>query len=292
MAIAESRLGNIARGYNPWGIVLHNDAGSNAANKEHYEDWLWTHTLENGFAHYYVASDGILQAANESSIAWHTANVTGNQNYIGIEACQSEGDLAQFKKNEEVSLKLAAEVLQRYGLPANRQTVKLHKQFSATACPRRSVELHGDDLKVQNYFIARIKAYMSGKPSTPSYEPKPQLPSKTAIEQFKAFGGQFTAYKTFRVDAIKQVNGMWQCVNYDLAGSKNINWTNNGIPLAIVDNMTRGNQAATQVGDQVKFAHGYNKGTIDGYDVKSNGVGIDMGSYGRIWFNADGLMKL
>ncbi|MHC8464475.1 N-acetylmuramoyl-L-alanine amidase [Weissella tructae] len=292
MSIAESRLGNIARGYDPKGVVIHNDAGGNAANVAFYKSYLWTAPLENGFAHYYVASDGVLQVANESSIAWHTANANGNRDFIGIEACQSMGDLAQFKKNEERSIKLAAEVLMRYNLPANRSTVILHKQFVATACPHRSVELHGDYEKVQDYFIARIKEHMAGKNVKPEYQPKPQKPAKTAIEQFKLYGNQFTAYKTFRVDAMKKVNGIWQFVNYDLAGSKNVNWINNGIPLAIVDNITRGNQEATRVGDRVKFSHGYNKGTIDAYDVKSNGVGIDMGAYGRIWFNADGLMKL
>lgn len=292
MAIAESRLGNIARGYAPKGVVIHNDAGGNGANIAYYKNWLATHTLENGFAHYYVASDGTLKSAEETSIAWHTATPYGNANYIGIEACQSKGDLAQFKKNEEAALKLAAQVLKRYNLPANRETVKLHKQFSATACPHRSVELHGDNTAVQDYFIERIKAYMAGTSAKPTYKPKKQKPANTAIEQFKLFSNQFTAYKTFRVDAIKKVNGIWQFVNYELAGSRRVDWTNNGIPLAIVDNMTRGNQANTQIGDMVKFAHGYNHGKIDKYDVKSNGVGIDFTGYGVVWFNADKFMEL
>ena len=81
-------------------------------------------------------------------------------------------------------------------------------------------------------------------------------------------------------------------INYDLAGGRDFSWTNNGIPLDIVDNVTRGNQAATQIGDLVIFNANYNNGTIDDYDTASNAVGIKYGNYGEIWFNADAFLKL
>ena len=115
--------------------------------------------------------------------------------------------------------------------------------------------------------------------------------SNSAIQQFKNAGGKFTAYKSFRVDKIAYVNGMWQAINYDLAGGKDANWTTNGIPLAILDNVTRGNYRATRVGDQVKFKAGYNHGTIDRYSTGTNGVGIVEGRYGIIWYNADSLLN-
>lgn len=114
----------------------------------------------------------------------------------------------------------------------------------------------------------------------------------TAISDFKAAGNKFVAYGTFKADEIKQVNGIWQVVNYGLAGGRDVDWNNNGIPLDILDNKTRGNQQATQVGDSLAFSAGYNTGTIDEYDVKSNGVGISYGNYGKIWFNADQFIKL
>ncbi len=46
------------RGYNPTGVVIHNDAGSNGANTGFYNSWLPNHDPENGFAHVYIASDG------------------------------------------------------------------------------------------------------------------------------------------------------------------------------------------------------------------------------------------
>lgn len=47
---------------------------------------------------------------------------------------------------------------------------------------------------------------------------------KGAIGKFKANGNAFTAYNGFRVDEIKQVNGIWQAINYGLAGGRNFNW--------------------------------------------------------------------
>jgi N-acetylmuramoyl-L-alanine amidase CwlA len=161
-----------SRGRNPYGVVIHNDAASQGATTTFYRNWLPSHNAELGFAHWYVCSDGILQVENEANMAWHTANANGNANYIGIEACQSMGNLDTFRNNEDRSVKLAAEILKRYGLQPNRNTVILHKQFSATACPHRSVSVHGDWTIMQDYFIAQIQKYMNG--STPNPAPKPQ----------------------------------------------------------------------------------------------------------------------
>ena len=121
---------------------------------------------------------------------------------------------------------------------------------------------------------------------------KPAASNTSAIEQFKAAGNKFTAYNTFKVDDIKFHNGIWQFVSYQLSGGTDINWDNSGILLSIVDNVTRSNDAATQVGDTVKFSDGFNNGTIDAYDNATNAVGIDTGGYGRIWYNADAFLKL
>ena len=131
--------------------------------------------------------------------------------------------------------------------------------------------------------------------STPAPQPAPTQntqPASSAIQSFKNAGGVFTAYKPFRVDHINQVNGILQMINLGLAGGNDFNWTYNGIPLDIVDNVTRGNQLATQVGDMVVFNKSYNHGTIDDYDNTSNAVGIKYGDYGEIWFNADAFIKL
>ena len=127
--------------------------------------------------------------------------------------------------------------------------------------------------------------------SKPANVTPAQPASVSSIQQFKNAGNHFTNTHTFKVDKIEQVNGIWQMINYELAGGQDADWTLNGIPLDIVDNVTRGN-APTQVGDSMKFSSGYDNGTIDEYDTASNGVGVVFGEYGIIWFNADAFIKL
>lgn len=161
MSICKGIAGKRVR--NPKGIFIHNDAGSKNANYSHYKNWLPQHNLENGFAHYYVCSDGTLQAEDDSNVAWHCGNYDGNTNYLSIEVCQSMGDLAVFKKNEEKALKLASKLCKKYGITPNSNTIKLHKEVYATGCPHRSVEIHGGDKKTKEYFIKKIKEYMGEK---------------------------------------------------------------------------------------------------------------------------------
>lgn len=142
------------------GIVIHNDAGGQAANANFYNVWLRAHPLGNGFAHYYVGSDYTLQAEDDNNCAWHCANTTGNTYYLSIEACQSMGDLNIFKQNEDNALKLAAQKCKQYGITPNRETIKLHRQFSSTACPHRSCDIHGGTQGTQDYFIRKITEYM------------------------------------------------------------------------------------------------------------------------------------
>ena len=167
------------RGYNPSGLIYHDDAGSVNATAAYYRAWLPTHQAESGFAHYYCCSDGTHQAEDEKNMAYHAANVIGNRDFIGIERCQSMGPLNVFLQNEETGFKLGAQILKRYGLPANRDTIKLHKQFSPTACPHRASEVHGILAQaVQDYFIAQTQKYMNNsgsnnagntqKPTTPT----------------------------------------------------------------------------------------------------------------------------
>ena len=148
------------RGGNPRGIFIHNDAGSQNANAAFYRKWLQTHPLENGFAHAYVASDGILYAEDDAYAAWHCGQTDGNRNYYSIEVCQSMGDLEIFKKNEENALKLAAQKCKQYGIVPNTNTIRLHKEVFATACPHRSVEIHGGTSGCKTYFINKIREYM------------------------------------------------------------------------------------------------------------------------------------
>ena len=95
----------------PLGVCFHNDAGSKNATCGFYSSWLPCHEPAAGFAHYYVCSDGILQAEDEKYKAWHCGNSYGNANYISIEICQSMGDIEVFKNNEKNAIQLARKIL-------------------------------------------------------------------------------------------------------------------------------------------------------------------------------------
>lgn len=154
------------RGKNPVGIFIHNGADSQNATSEYYKNYLQRANLENGFAHYYVCSDGILQAEDDSNCAWHCGNSNGNLNFLGIEVCQSMGDLNVFKANEEKALQLAAQKCRQYGITPSASTIMLHQEVFATACPHRSVEIHSGAAQTKAYFINRIKELMNGNQST------------------------------------------------------------------------------------------------------------------------------
>lgn len=152
------------RGYNPTGVVIHNDAGSNGANAGFYNNWLPNHNPENGFAHVYIGNDGRLQASDFSNMAWHCANSYGNANYASWEVCQSEGDLNQFLRNEQSVLDDVAKYMKQWGLTPNHDTVKLHQELSSTSCPRRSVEAHGGTVdSCRSYFIAELNKRLTGQ---------------------------------------------------------------------------------------------------------------------------------
>ena len=152
------------RGYNPTGVVIHNDAGSNGAKTSFYNGWLPNHDPANGFAHVYIASDGRLQASDFSNMAWHCANSYGNANYASWEVCQSEGDLNQFLRNEQAVLDDVAKYMKQWGLTPNHDTVKLHQELSSTSCPRRSVEAHGGTVEsCRSYFIAELNKRLTGQ---------------------------------------------------------------------------------------------------------------------------------
>lgn len=174
MSICNGVAGN--RGRNPIGIFIHNDAGSQNANAAFYRNWLQTHPLENGFAHYYVAQDGILQAEDDSNCAWHCGNLDGNLNYLSVEVCQSMGDLDVFKHNEEKAFQLGASKCIQYGITPNENTIRLHQEVYATSCPHRSAEIHGGMKSTKAYFIERIKAYIKQQTAKPSEPPKPKTP--------------------------------------------------------------------------------------------------------------------
>lgn len=145
------------------------------------------------------------------------------------------------------------------------------------------------------YYAANKPSYVEvWRNTSESSKPTPAPPSaSSAIDTFKnKYQGRFTIAK-IKVDVIKNVNGGMQFGNYDLANGgkgkdKSFDWTNNGIPFALVNLPENAN---VKVGDVLTVDM---SGTIDQYDNASNGVGVNFTSpfnAGMIWFNADALLN-
>lgn len=272
-------------------IVIHHNATTNkdvAMNTWLVSSGNWTS------AHYEITDNEIIGCVGENYVAYHAGGTGGadvpkianpNEVSIGLEHVNSSG-APEWNVSDATlqnSAKLIADICKRYGLPIDRSTIKLHREVTSTACPG------GLDIdKLVSY--AQGYAGVPVTPITPS-QPEHQV-ARDSISIFKQNANAFSMTKPFTVDAIKYVNGIWQMINYELAGDKSLNWTLNGIPLSLLNNLTRGNQQATQVGDSVVFNDANDHGTIDAYDTPSNGVGITYGPYGIIWFDADKALSL
>lgn len=141
------------------GVVIHNDAGSMTA--EQYVNWLRPRNKNLGIAHYYIDRNCIARVIDTYNIGYHTGDWNSNQRYIGYEVCQSMSANDQdFIANEDMTLMQATEDLIFYGLPINWETVRLHHEFSPTACPHRSLALHGNSTaSLKKYFIERMQYF-------------------------------------------------------------------------------------------------------------------------------------
>lgn len=113
------------------------------------------------------------------------------------------------------------------------------------------------------------------------------------VDQVLNKGDHFKARPAYRVDAMKNVNGIWQVVNYELAGGKSINWTLNGLGVASVDKVdAKGNKTANQtlkVGDYFRL-HSDRIPVVD-VDAASNGVAFGT-RFGNVWVDAKTLTEV
>lgn len=217
------------RGYKPKGIVLHNDAGSRGATAQAYRNGLVNaplSRLEAGIAHSYISGNTVWQALSEDQIGWHTANQNGNKDTYGIEVCQSIGaDDKTFLQNEQATFQECARLLKKWGLKANRNTIRLHNEFTSTSCPHRSSELHtgfnpvtqgllpkDKQVKLKDYFIKQIRAYMNG-----------DIPTATVVKGTKASSNT----RSVVASAWKRNNyGTWYM-------SENARFTNGSEPIMV-----------------------------------------------------------
>lgn len=91
-------------------------------------------------AHYGVANNTIHQWVREEDTAWHASNWTVNQESIGIE---HEGGWllpdgtrkTPTETTHQTSAKLVYDICARYGIPIDRDHIRVHREYSSTQCP-------------------------------------------------------------------------------------------------------------------------------------------------------------
>lgn len=291
-------------------IHMHS-TGNEKASVQNERDYLAGHYNLANYNYLVGITNGqvdIRHVMNDNGGAWDVGGDWNWETYAAIEFSEGIQSQADFNKAYPAYIWLARYLAKQAGITytidnLNTIGIKSHNYASATG--------HGSDHVDPLPFLAKwgvsrdkfnrdlvngvgndtVVAPVVKSTSNTNSTSKPAT-SSSSIQQFKNAGNHFTNTKTFKVDKIAKVNGIWQMINYALAGSSTgWSWVLHGIPLDIVDNVTRG-MSPTQVGDVMKFSRGYDNGTIDKYDTATNGVGIVFGKYGIIWFNADAFIKL
>lgn len=295
----------------PFRQIHNHSTGNPRSTVQNERDYLAGHYPGANYTHLVGVTNGqadIRQVMNTNGGAYDVGGDWNWETWAAIELV--EGSI---KTREDFNIAypayiwLTRELARQAGIPITIDTpdisgIKTHNYASKTGHGSDHVDPLGflaswgvsyDQFKndVLNGIGANDNVVITPAQQAPT--PAPQQQTTNAIQQFKNNGNRFTAFKTFRVDEIKKVNGIWQVANYWLAGGKDgFDWTLNGIPWAVLDNTTRSNAVNIEVGDMVKFDENHNSGTIDKYDPASNGVGIIFDKYGIIWFDADAFLVL
>lgn len=156
-------------------VVIHHNAGMLSID----QIWQVWQTREAS-AHYQVTIDGqIGQLVNDSDTAWHAANLTRNQESIGIEHANSGGAAADWpisEKTREEGAHLVAAICRYYGLgrPAWGVNVRPHSETGQTSCPYRL----GPNGEYGKAYIARAQYWYDqmGSGTTTSTTPVKETP--------------------------------------------------------------------------------------------------------------------
>ena len=110
-----------------------------------------------------------------------------------------------FLANEDMMLMQATEDLIYYGLPINKQTVRLHHEFSPTSCPHRSLALHGGTTdSVKTYFVERMNYF-----ATLGETVDEMLGNTSISEPSRSINSVLTGDKSNEEVAREVISGAW-----------------------------------------------------------------------------------
>jgi len=258
-------------------IVIHHNATTN--KDVAINTWLASGSAQTS-AHYEVANNEIIGIVGEGTTAWHAGNGDMNARSIGIENLNSAGEpnWPVSSQTFESLSKLVADIAKRYGFPIDSTHVIPHNAVVGTRCPGGI-----DVAKV----IARAREIAGGNGGSNTNTGN----NTNGLDQVLHVGEYFKARKSYRVDAMKFVNGVWQVVNYELAGGKDFSWVYNVFGVASTDKVdTNGNITKDQelsVGAYFRL----HSDRIKVVDANDSGVALDT-RYGRVWVDASTLTEV
>ncbi len=258
-------------------IVIHHNATTN--KDVAINTWLASGSAQTS-AHYEVANNEIIGIVGEGTTAWHAGNGDMNARSIGIENLNSAGEpnWPVSSQTFESLSKLVADIAKRYGFPIDSTHVIPHNAVVGTRCPGGI-----DVAKV----IARAREIAGGNGGSNINTGN----NTNGLDQVLHVGEYFKARKAYRVDEMKFVNGVWQVVNYELAGGRDFSWVYNGFGVDSTDKVdANGNITPDQelsVGSYFRLHSDH----IKVVDANDSGVALDT-RYGRVWVDASTLTEV
>lgn len=258
-------------------IVIHHNATTN--KDVAINTWSASGSAQTS-AHYEVANNEIIGIVGEETTAWHAGNGDMNARSIGIENLNSAGEpnWPVSSQTFESLSKLVADICKRYGMPIDSTHVIPHNAVVGTRCPGGI-----DVAKV----IARAREISGGNGGSNTNTGN----NTSGLDQVLHVGEYFKARKAYRVDEMKFVNGVWQVVNYELAGGKDFSWVYNGFGVASTDKVDANGNITK---DQELFVGAYfrlHSDRIKVVDANDSGVALDT-RYGRVWVDASTLTEV
>lgn len=251
-------------------IIIHHNATTNY--QQAIQTWL-AGSPANTSAHYEITPDQIIGCVGENRVAYQAGNYQVNQTSIGLEHVDATGapDWTVAEATLQNSAKLIADICKRYGFEPNANTIVPHSSITATACPGGLDVGHLIDLARGIYY---------GQAAAP-------VNAVNYNQLFRNGNNRFFIGSAFKILDRQTFDGIDQ-VHLQGITLEPFDWFNNGIPLNLLIDLTSQN---FQIGDMVKFAPGYNSGTIDNYSDALQGCQINFGDGANIWFDSKALWE-
>lgn len=235
--------------------------------------------LRGASAHYGVGrNNNVDQYVSEKNTSWANANWNANTTSVTIENVNSTGGPSWKIAPEtfDTLVELVRDVAKRNNLGKLVVGKNLfgHKDFNPTACP--------------GVLYGRLQE-LADKVNKGSTVPAPK-PAKP--DQILEVGSRIVFNKTYRVDEIKNIHGLWQ-VRTKVLCPVGFTWIENGIPVAPLTEVSGGKPTSDQVlklGSTYKIPGKYTVHNLGSYKGRWLAQ-VSLGGY-KVWVDVETLTEI